>query len=57
MPLWSGGDAEPFNRACVNEPTPGDLTSAIASLHLTYPEVTPEQRQALEEARAQLEKA
>jgi PPK2 family polyphosphate:nucleotide phosphotransferase len=33
------------------------LTSAIASLHLTYPEVTPEQRQALEEARAQLEKA
>jgi PPK2 family polyphosphate:nucleotide phosphotransferase len=31
------------------------LTSTIGSLHLTYPEVTPEQRQALEEARTQLE--
>src|SRR6266511_4045924 len=33
----------------------GILTSTIGSLHLTYPEVTPEQRQALEEARTQLE--
>jgi hypothetical protein len=32
------------------------LTSTIASLPLTYPELTPERRQALEEARAQLEK-
>jgi len=31
------------------------VTSAISSLHLTYPEVTPEKRKALEEARAQLE--
>ena len=31
------------------------LTSTIGSLHLTYPEVTPEQRQALEEARTQIE--
>jgi PPK2 family polyphosphate:nucleotide phosphotransferase len=31
------------------------LTSTIGSLHLTYPEVTPEQRHALEEARTQLE--
>jgi PPK2 family polyphosphate:nucleotide phosphotransferase len=33
----------------------GILTYTIGSLHLTYPEVTPEQRQALEEARTQLE--
>ena len=33
----------------------GILTSTIGSLHLTYPEVTPEQRQVLEEARTQLE--
>ena len=31
------------------------LTSTISSLHLTYPEVTPEKRQALEVARRQLE--
>ena len=31
------------------------LTSTISSLHLTYPEVTPEKRKALEEARIQLE--
>jgi PPK2 family polyphosphate:nucleotide phosphotransferase len=31
------------------------LTSTIGSLHLTYPEATPEQRQALEAARTQLE--
>ena len=31
------------------------LTSTISSLHLTYPEVTPEQRKALDEARSQLE--
>jgi PPK2 family polyphosphate:nucleotide phosphotransferase len=31
------------------------LTSTIGSLRLTYPEVTPEQRQALEEARTQLD--
>jgi PPK2 family polyphosphate:nucleotide phosphotransferase len=31
------------------------LTSTIGSLNLTYPETTPEQRQALAEARAQLE--
>lgn len=31
------------------------LTSTISSMHLTYPEVTPEKRQALEVARRQLE--
>ena len=31
------------------------VTSAISSLHLAYPEVTPEKLKALEEARAQLE--
>jgi hypothetical protein len=31
------------------------LTSTIQSLHLTYPEVTPERRQAIDAARAQLE--
>ena len=31
------------------------LTSTISSLHLSYPEVTPEKRQALEDARRQLE--
>jgi Polyphosphate kinase 2 (PPK2) len=32
------------------------LTSAIGSLNLTYPEMTPEKRRAFAEARAQLEK-
>jgi polyphosphate kinase 2 (PPK2 family) len=31
------------------------LTSTISSLHLSYPEVAPEKRKALEEARTQLE--
>jgi polyphosphate kinase 2 (PPK2 family) len=31
------------------------LTTTISSLHLTFPDVTPEKRKALEEARAQLE--
>jgi hypothetical protein len=31
------------------------LTTTISSLHLSYPDVTPETRQALEDARKQLE--
>jgi hypothetical protein len=31
------------------------VTSAISSLHLTFPEISPEQRQVLEKAKPQLE--
>ncbi len=53
---WAPWYIIPANHKWVARAAVADiLTSTIGSLHLTYPEATPEQRQALEEARTQLE--
>jgi len=53
---WAPWYIIPANHKWVARAAVADiLTSTIGSLHLTYPEVTPEQRQAIEEAKTHLE--
>jgi PPK2 family polyphosphate:nucleotide phosphotransferase len=54
---WAPWYVIPADQKWVTRAAVADIvTSAITSLHLTYPKVTPEQRKALEEAKVQLEK-
>jgi PPK2 family polyphosphate:nucleotide phosphotransferase len=53
---WAPWFVVPADHKWVTRAVVADIvTTTISSLHLSYPEVTPEKRQALEEARKQLE--